>query len=80
MIARNAQPDDGPLLVDSHAAAELLSISERTLWTLSAPRGDLPVVRLGRAVRYDLDDLREFIGRQKQGADNGKASKGGHEE
>jgi len=38
------------------------------LWGLSAPRGPIPVVRLGRSVRYDLRDLEEFIAAQKGGA------------
>ncbi len=73
MIAENRQSDNGPLLVDSHTAAVMLSISERSLWALSTPRGTLPVVRLGRAVRFDVDDLREFIGRQKHHANDGEA-------
>ncbi|HYT87896.1 MAG TPA: helix-turn-helix domain-containing protein [Gemmataceae bacterium] len=56
------------LLLAPRAAAAALSVSERTLWGLSAPRGPIPVVRLGRSVRYDLRDLEEFIAAQKGGA------------
>ena len=55
-----------PLLVDSPAAAKMLSVSERTLWTLQAS-GALPVVRIGRCVRFSVDDLREYINTQKKG-------------
>ncbi len=45
-------------------AARALSVSERTLFALTK-RGDIPAVRIGRAVRYDLADLRAFIERNK---------------
>jgi excisionase family DNA binding protein len=38
----------------------MLAISERTLWTLT-DRGDIPVIRIGRAVRYDPADLRRWV-------------------
>ena len=42
------------------AAARRLSISERTLWKLTA-RGAVPVVRLGRLVRYCPKALARII-------------------
>lgn len=45
------------LLLTARQAAEYLSIGARLLWSLSAPRGPLPVVRLGRAIRYAVPDL-----------------------
>ena len=39
------------LLVRPAEAARLLSVSQRTLWTLTQS-GVLPCVRLGRSVRY----------------------------
>jgi predicted DNA-binding transcriptional regulator AlpA len=57
------------LLVTPREAARLLSICEKTLWSLTAPRGPLPAVRLGRSVRYDVVDLQAFINGQK-GAGN----------
>jgi excisionase family DNA binding protein len=50
-----------PLLVDVREAARLLSCSDRTLWSLTAPRGPIPCLRLGRAVRYAIADLEAFI-------------------
>ncbi|MDX2148646.1 MAG: helix-turn-helix domain-containing protein [Planctomycetota bacterium] len=52
------------LLTAKQAAAEL-SIGDRTLWTMTAPRGPLPSVRIGRAVRYDLDDLHAAIAQMR---------------
>lgn len=36
------------IVVDAADAAELLSISERTLFDLTAPNGPIPCIRLGR--------------------------------
>jgi excisionase family DNA binding protein len=49
-----------PFLLTARQAAKLLSISERTLYAFTKD-GTLPVVRLGRSVRYSLEDLREWI-------------------
>ena len=49
-----------PLLM-ADAAATILGISCRMLWNLSAPRGPIPCIRLGRAVRYDREDLIAFV-------------------
>ena len=54
-----------PLLVNVEQAARLLSVSPRTLFSCTVPRGTLPVVRIGRACRYALSDLEEYIARQK---------------
>lgn len=53
-------------LLRPREAAEWLKISERTLWTLNQ-RGELPAVRIGRNVRYDLADLIEFVDARKDG-------------
>lgn len=51
-------------LVRPKDAAAYLAICERKLWELS--KNDvIPVVRLGRATRYDLADLDLFINRAK---------------
>ena len=52
-------------LLKPEETAELLSISPRTLWTLTK-KGEIPCVRVGRAVRYDPPDLRINIESQKQ--------------
>lgn len=49
------------LLVTPREASRLLSVSERTLYAL-VRRGELAAVRIGpRGIRYDVDDLRNWI-------------------
>jgi excisionase family DNA binding protein len=55
------------LLLTPRAAAGALSVSERTLWGMTSPRGPIPAVRLGRAVRYPADALRAWIVAQQEG-------------
>lgn len=55
-----------PLLLKPREAAQVLSISERTLWGLSAPRGPIPTVRLGKSVRYSREALQDFITKSGQ--------------
>lgn len=54
------------LLVDSKEAADLLSVGSRMLWTMTAPRGPIPSVRIGRAVRYKVSSLEEFISKSEK--------------
>jgi excisionase family DNA binding protein len=56
-------------LLSIREAAEVLGCSERHLYGLTCPRGDLPAVRLGRKVAYDPADLREFVLRRKDQPD-----------
>jgi predicted DNA-binding transcriptional regulator AlpA len=46
-------------------AAAALGISERTLWSLTAPRGPIPCVRIGagkrKTVLYPADALRDWL-------------------
>lgn len=51
------------LLVDAREAARLLSISERTLWTL-ANQGSIKATKIGRAVRYSVAALEAFVAKQ----------------
>jgi excisionase family DNA binding protein len=48
------------LLLTARQAAQALSVSERTLWQLSKD-GRIPIVRIGRSVRYQVKDLERFI-------------------
>jgi hypothetical protein len=50
----------------ARAAAAALAVSPRTLWAMTAPRGPIPVVRIGRAVRYELDALQVWIAAQQK--------------
>ena len=55
-----------PLLIDARTASRILGLSPRTLWSLTNC-GTIPCVRIGRAVRYSVDDLRRWIEAQKKG-------------
>ena len=49
-------------------AAKALEVSRRPLFDLTAPRGPVPCVRVGRSVRYDPRDIRAYIAANKVGA------------
>jgi predicted DNA-binding transcriptional regulator AlpA len=59
------------LLLSAREAAASLSISERTLWAVTVPRGTLPVVRIpgGRGVRYSVESLQNWIAGQESAID-----------
>lgn len=46
-----------PLVINVRQAAKRLSISTGTLFNLSAPRGPIPVVKIGARVGYAVKDL-----------------------
>jgi len=54
------------LLLSQREAARNLGICEKTLWSVTAPRGSVPVVRIGRCIRYSPDDLRAWIEEKKK--------------
>ena len=58
-----------PLLITPKEAAQLLSISERTLWDITN-RGRLRRVKIGRLVRYDPRDLQAWIDSAKGSDEN----------
>lgn len=70
MIAVPLSDPASRLLVPARDAAQMLSISERTLWSLTAPRGPLPPVRIGARVLYSTETLRSWIAAQTQSASN----------
>ena len=43
-----------------------LGISARKLWAMTSS-GEIPHIRLGRCVRYPVDDLQRWIDEQKRG-------------
>lgn len=59
------QVNDVPLrrLFNSRETATITGISERTLWGI--PKHELPRVRIGRKVMFDLDDINTFIASKK---------------
>ena len=60
----NQQAEIHRLLWTCREVAGALNVSERTLWTLTKA-GAMPCVRIGRSVRYDPVDIRQWIERQK---------------
>jgi predicted DNA-binding transcriptional regulator AlpA len=77
---RGARPT---ILLRAKDAARALAISEKTLWTLSAPRGPIPTVRIGeRSIRYSVAALQRWIeADQTAAATNGEVQDeqhGGH--
>ncbi len=53
------------LLLPPADAAEALSVCEKTLWSLTSPRGPIPCVRFGKAVRYSPAALQAWISEQE---------------
>ena len=53
------EPVSPPGLCNEKQAAAWLGVSPRTVWALRAA-GRLPCVRIGRAVRYRVEDLSAF--------------------
>lgn len=54
-------------LLKTREAADLLAVSERTLWTYTKS-GDIPSVRIGNARRYSARALHEWIADQAPAA------------
>lgn len=50
-----------PLLIHSRDAAKLLGISERTLWGMSHTEETPSPIRIGRNVRWSIEELRAWI-------------------
>ena len=63
----NNTPDTTPLLLTPKQAALALAISPRTLWSLTASR-EIRHLRVGRCVRYPLEDLQRWIESKKDDA------------
>ncbi len=60
--------DSLKLLLSAREAARALSISPRSLWSLTAPRGPIRCVRLAGRVLYNPETLRLFIVHQEEAA------------
>jgi hypothetical protein len=65
MPNETATPLVPPLVVDAVEVARLIAISPRSLWAATAPRGDLPCIRIGRMVRYRPQDLQDWLERHR---------------
>lgn len=54
-------PEDESLLIDTKATAKLLNVCDRTVWGM-AKDGRMPQpVRIGRAVRWNREELRAWV-------------------
>ncbi|MGL4511515.1 MAG: helix-turn-helix domain-containing protein [Lacipirellulaceae bacterium] len=56
----------GVRLLTPREAAAALAVSPRKLWALTAGH-EIPVVRIGRLVRYAAADIDAFIAARRQG-------------
>ena len=65
MVARETARGVPRLLLTAKEAAAALGVCEKTLWSLTDPRGPIRCVRIGRAVRYDPHDLSAWIEQAK---------------
>ena len=65
----NTKPTKPALLLTPPQTAEALAISPRKLWGMTAT-GEIPHIRLGRCVRYPMDDLQQWITELKTGVVN----------
>ena len=65
------QTNHPPKLLLSAREAAALSVSERTLFSLTTPRGPIPSVRLGARVLYPVAALQKWIDAQQADADEG---------
>ena len=54
-------------LMTTKEASEALSISPRKLWSMTAS-GELAHLKIGRSVRYDPNDLLDWVATNKKGA------------
>ena len=64
----NSTPTKPALLLTATQAAESLAISPRKLWAMTR-NAEIPCIRLGRCVRYPVDDLQRWIDDHKEGGD-----------
>ncbi|ADG67059.1 hypothetical protein Plim_1224 [Planctopirus limnophila DSM 3776] len=62
------------LLISAKEAARRLSISERSLWSLTNQRR-IPTIRIGRSVRYSVIGLEEWIRQSTQSQYRGGGSR-----
>lgn len=65
------------LLLTAREAAAALSISEKTLWSLTKA-GEVPHVRIGeRSIRYSVDELKRWLSEHRIGGEPAAASTAG---
>ena len=68
-----------PVLVNPREAARLLSISTRKLWSLTKS-GEVRSMKVGRVVRYRVDELDAWTKRMTMVQSNEVSSHGQHQQ
>ncbi len=66
-LSAKAEPETPCLAMRPREAAKALGVSERLLWEWT-DRGVVPHVRLGKAILYPVDSLRDWLKRRAQEA------------
>ena len=61
----NMNQNTTKLVLSPREAAKAFSVREKTLYTRTK-KYNIPVIRLGRAVRYPVDGLKAWIEKQSQ--------------
>jgi hypothetical protein len=65
MMERTKTNNAPTLLLTARDAARALAVSEKTLWSLTTPRGPIPALRVGeRSLRYSVSALAKWIDAQ----------------
>lgn len=62
--------DAPPLALDTIQASRALSVSQRTLWSLTFPRGPIRVKKVGSRVLYPVKELERFLSEEGDVATN----------
>ena len=67
MIVENKNgPLSDRLLLRATETSQMLGISARKLWSMTAG-GEIPCLRMGKSVRYNLESLRRWIAQREKG-------------
>ena len=53
------------LLLSATDASKTLGICEKSLWSMTVPRGNIPVVRVGSRRLYSRDSLKKWAAEQE---------------
>ena len=54
------------VLIKRDDAAKMLAVSVRKLWSLTKG-GEIPVIQIGKSVRYDPDDIHRYVAKNRTG-------------
>ena len=66
VMSQMATTDPEKMLLSAREAAAAISVCEKSLWSLTAPRGPIISVHAGSRVLYSPADLQAWIDEQKQ--------------